>query len=359
MSRIIKTILTLPILLLIAFALPWLFKILFQNKYFKPVNEVTNEEEQNIKDSWLTYTDQFNIHDDENNFIETLNYFKQFDINIIYDENKNNPAYPNVYYILDLISLANEAIEHLEQVTADDKKVAYYESNAKASLDDLIKLYIDKLNATNENKLSTLVAKREMQLKKHIVKLKKHDPLFTNFYLMLFVLYPISNFKFKKDEEQYIELLQDMFEFFRIGHATKPQICKSVAIQIYKFYERNISKVDREGKTTDKELKEQIGKLIDLSLHTEKPYVNFNNIDEEPYIKNIVYNFPLFECDTKLANKQIRRFKFYFTGKNKLTPKYLPRFIRKFFLNKFVKTPYSFYGSSRFVTLFGLYQRKI
>ncbi len=355
-----KIILWIPIYIITALVLPKFFSILFQNKYFKSIEEVTNDEEQSIKAAWLAFTNKLNILSiDQNTLIERLDYFKKFDVNIIYDENKNNPTYPSIYYILDLISLANEAIERLGEVTADNKRIAYYEVNSKASLDELIQLYLNKLNAKNEHKLSTLASRKEIQLKKYIAKLKKHDALFINFYLMLYVLYPISNVNFKKKDKEYIELFQDLFEFFRIGHATKLQICKSVAIQIYKLYERNISKIDRNGKTTDTELKEQIGRLIDLTLHTEKPFVNFNNIDEEPYIKNIVYNFPVFECNNKLASKQLRRFKFYFIGKNKLAPRYIPRFLRRFFLNKFIKTPLSFYARSKFTTLFGLFQRKI
>lgn len=357
---LLRIILWMPIFIIIALVSPQIFSSLFQNKYLKPISEVTDDEDQSIKDALLIFSNKFDVHkEDQKDFIKTLDYFKQFENNILYDEHKNNPTYPNVYYIVDLISLAKEAIEHLEQVTSDNKRISYYEEKANASLDDLIQLYLDKLNAKNEHKLSALAAKREIQLKKYIVKLKKHDPLFTNFYLMLFVLYPISNLKFKKEDEQYIELIQDLFEFFRIGHATKLQICKSVAIQIYKLYEKNISKVDSKSKTTDIELKKQIGRLIDLTLHTDKAYKNFNNIDEEPYIKNIIYNFPLFECNTKLANKQIRRFKFYFVGKNKLVPTYFPRFFRRWALNKFIKTPHLFYARSRFVTLFGLFQKKI
>lgn len=357
---LIKFIIWFPIIFISSLLFPSLFKVLFQNKHYRLVEEITDNDNSDIQNTWLTFANKFKVYDEYlDDFIESLEYFSQFDKNIMFDSQKNNPMYTKVHYILHIISLAKEAVEHLDKVTKDNKKVSYYEENKNASLDDLIKLYFDKLNAKNEHKISTIAAKNEIRLRKFMVKLKKHDPLFINFYLMFYTIYPISNFNFKEDENNTLEFVQDLYEFFQLGHATKPQIYKSVAIQIYKLYEDNISKIKSSSKTTQDELKEQIARLINLTLHTEKDYRNFNNFDQEPYIKNIVYNFPIFECDNKLAEKQTRRFKFYFIGKNMIVPKYIPKFFRKFVLNKLIKTPLSFYRSNGITSLFGLFQKKI
>jgi len=339
---------------------PYLYKLFFKNKYYKAKENISEEEDKEIKDSWQSFIKEHNVLEEyQNDCIETLEYFATFDKKIIFDIEKNNPQNINIQYMFHIVYLAKEAMKHLEKVTADDKKVAYYESNSNASLDTLIQHYINKLNAKNEDKLLTKIAKNEIRLRKFIVKLKKHDPLFINFYLMLYTIFPMENIMTKEKDKEDLELFQDLFEFFRIGHATKNQIYKSVAIQLYKIYEVNISKINKQSNTTNEELKTHIGKLIDFTLHTDKVFSNFNNIEQEAYVKNIIYNFPLFECNTKLSEKQIRRFKFYFIGKNNLVPKYIPKFIRKLFLNKMLKTPLSYYHMTVFTTLFGLFQRKI
>lgn len=339
---------------------PSLYNLLFQNKHYKLKENITESDDKEIQDKWLSFIEQHNVPlEYQNDCIETLEYFTKFDKNITFDAQKEHPQFKNIQYIFHIISLAKEAIHHLEEITAEDKKIAYYESNNNASLDTLIEHYIKKLNAKNEDKLLTKFAKNEVRLRKFIVKLKKHDPLFINFYLMLYIIFPMSNFMTKEKDKEDLEIFQDLFEFFRIGHATKSQIHKSVAIQLYYLYKDNISKVDIPSNTTEEELKNQIGKLIDFTFQTEKAYKNFNNIDQEPYVKNIIYNFPLFECDKKLSEKQVRRFKFYFIGKNNLVPRYIPKIIRKLFLNKMVKTPLSYYHTTVSTTLFGLFQRKI
>ena len=341
---------------------PYLYKLLFQNKFYKPKEDTSKEDDKEIKDKWLSFMQEHNVLEEyQNDCIETLEYFTKFDKAIIFDTEKNNPQYINIQYIFHIISLAKEAIQHLEEVTAEEKKIAYYEENKKCSLDDLIELYIQKLNAKNEHKLSTSASKNEFRLKKYLVKLKKHDSLFMNFYLMLYTIFSMEDImtKEKDKDKEDLELFKDLFQFFRIGHATKNQIYKSVAIQLYNLYKGNISKIDLSSSTTDTKLKEEIGKLINFVFHTDKVFTNFNNIEQEAYVKNIIYNFPLFECDDKLTKKQVRRFKFYFIGRNSLVSKYIPKFIRKFFLNKMLKTPLSYYQTMVSLTLFGWKQRKI
>lgn len=339
---------------------PYLYKLLFQNKYYKQKENLSEEEDKEIKDKWLSFMHQYNVLQEyQVECTETLEYFAKLDKNILFDAEKNNPQYIHIQHVFHIISLAKEALEHLKEVTADEKKIAYYEENKKRSLDDLIELYIQKLNAKNEHKLSTNASKNEVRLKKYLVKLKKHDTLFINFYLMLYTVVPMENIMTKEKDKEDLELFKDLFEFFRIGHATSNQIYKSVVIQLYNLYKANISQIDLPSNTTDTKLKEEIGKLINYLFQTDKPFSNFNNIEQEAYVKNVIYNFPLFECDERLSKKQVRRFKFYFIGKNKLVPKYIPKFIRKLFLNKMLKTPLSNYQTMVSITLFGLFQKKI
>ncbi|WP_304542898.1 hypothetical protein [Sulfurimonas microaerophilic] len=359
---IIKFIIWFPIIMLVFIFSSKLFELLFQNKHYKLKEDLTSEDGESIREEWQNFLQKYTVQEDyQEECIKTLEYFSSFDKIVIFDSEKQNPQFVGIKYIFHILSLAHEALQHLEQVTAQDKKISYYESNKNASLDSLIDHYIKKLESKNEDKLLTKIARNEVRLRKFIVKLKKHDTLFINFYLMLYALLPMEDYfpKKKKKDKEDLKLFQDLFEFFRIGHATSNQIYKSVAIQIYSLYKHNISKADLSTKTTDTKLKEEIGKLIDYTFNTEKPYQNFTGIVQEAYVKNIIYNFPLFECDSKLTNKQIHRFKFYFLGKNSLVPKYIPKFMRKYFLNKFLDTPLSYYQKMVRIKLFGLVQKKI
>jgi hypothetical protein len=339
---------------------PRLFNIFFQNKHYKLKEELTEDEQKTIEKSFQEMADQFHIEESyKNEFFEILEYFSQFEKNVIFDADKKNPIYTGISYIRYILILAQEALEKLEQINKDNKSIAYYEQNKSASIDDLIELYKKKLAAQGEHKISTIAAKNEIQLKKHLAKLKKHDTLFMNFYLMFYTLYPLKESDLKKEDQEYVELLQDLFEFFSTGHATREQIQKSVAIQTYDIYKVFIAKKNLPNKTTDTELQERIGKLIDLIFQTTKHFQNFNKNEQEAYIKNIVYNFPVFDYDTKMTEKQIRRFKFYMIGKNAFVPKYIPKFFRRWILNKIVKTPLSFYRKSLTTILFGLFQKKI
>jgi len=322
--RLFINILIWPFLFLpIKIIFPYFYKLLFQNKHYKPKEDINKDETKKIKKEWMAFLVKQDIEEKyHDECINILEYFNKFRDVAIFDKEKNNPQFSNITHIFNIISLAKEAIKHLYDVTANNKKISYYESNKKASLEELIQIYIEKLEANGKHKLLGLASKNEVKLKKFITKLKKHDLLFINFYLMLYTIYPIENLLKKKKDEEFLELSKGLFDFFRVGHATKPQINKSVAIQIYKLYGHNISKINLPQFTTKTELETNIGKLIDYTFQTDKVYKNFNKINEEAYVKNVIYNFPLFENDYKLANKQIRRFKFYFIGKNTIARTY-------------------------------------
>ena len=248
---------------------PRLFHILFQNKHYKLKEDLTTEDLKNIHLDWQQYAQKFQVADDYRaEYQDVLSYFQKFDTIAIFDENKQNPQYKNLKFVFHILDLAKEAITHLDKVTKDNKKLAYYESSKNASLNNLIEHFTKKLTAKNENKISTKQAKMEVRIKRYIAKLKKHDSLFINFYLMLYTIYPISKLDLKKEDEEYIELFQDIFEFYRIGHATQNQIYKSVAIQLYKLYEPYISNIKKDNTTTETELQENISFLINYTFNT-------------------------------------------------------------------------------------------
>lgn len=140
-----------------------------------------------------------------------------------------------------------------------------------------------------------------------------------------------------------------MFDFYRVGHATPKQIQKSVSILLFNIYKDDIKEL---------ELKDIIGKIIDYTFNTDTPYKNFNNIEQEAYIKSVVFNFPIFDSNTKLANKQNMTMKRFLLSNNEYIHELIPKFIKRFFINKYIIKPLSFYLKNDFLTFFGIMQRK-
>ena len=167
----------------------------------------------------------------------------------------------------------------------------------------------------------------------------------------MFTLYPIEKMRSKisKEDMDIFEFMINVFNFYSIGHATPNQIYKSVAIQIYKYYQNDFTK---------DELEKMIGELIDLCFQTDSPYTNFNNIDQEPYIKNLVASFPLFECNNDLSLKQYTKVKRFFLAKNLLIPRWVPKFLQRFIINRYIQKPLQYYQRHAFLTFFGFMQRK-
>lgn len=208
-----------------------------------------------------------------------------------------------------------------------------------------------KLDNQGHDKLYIKEARREIQFKRLLAKMKKHKRLFFNFYLTVLTLFPIENMQSKIAEKDMdiFNLMIALFDFYSIGHATPNQIYKSVAIQIYKYYQNDFTK---------KELENMIGELIDLCFQTNSPYTNFNNIDQEPYIKNLVGYFPLFECNNDLAHEQYMKVKRYFFAKNLILPKFFPAFIRQWTVAKYIQKPLPYYQKYALLTFFGIMQKK-
>lgn len=181
--------------------------------------------------------------------------------------------------------------------------------------------------------------------------MKRDKSLFFNFYLLIFSLNDISKYKIKEEDKNVLELVINIFDFYRVGHATNEQIYKSVAIQIYHIYKNEF---------TEKELQEYIiSPIITSCFDLDKNYSNFNNIGiQEAYIKNLVYNFPLFECNIKLANEQKKQiFRFFDSTKN-LFPKIFPRFLRRKFVNYYLQNLLDFYYMMDSLNFFGFIPKK-
>lgn len=333
---------------------------LYQKKYKQYKNELTDEDLSKLEAKHQQIMNDLEISfEDRNDYIKLLNYFSKFDTLIVLDSRKQLLGYPSILYIYHLLTLAKQSLQKQREIDKENKKIAYYEAGKKASLDNLINHYNQKLEAKGEDKISTLPAKREIQLKRYLAKLKKYDSLFLNFYLMLYSIYPLEKSSLKKDELKYWELFLDLKNFYMVGHATTSQVHKSIAIQIFNLYKKHINEKKLPNTTTVEILKSNIGHLIDLTFQTDKPYKNFNNFEQVAYVKNVVHQFPIFECNQTLSEKQIRRFKFYMIGKNALVPRYIPRNIRKYFLDKYLTTPLTCYQQAVRIKLFGLFQKKI
>lgn len=200
-------------------------------------------------------------------------------------------------------------------------------------------------------KLYSLASKREIKFKRLLAKMKKNKSSFFNFYLLIFSLNDIDKLTKKEEDKNLIELLLNLFEFYRVGHATEPQIYKSIAIQIFSIYENEFEK---------KELQENIiSPIITSCFNLDKNYSNFNNIGvQEVYVKNLIYNFPLFECDSKLQKEQKKEIFRFFNSTKNLFPKIFPRFLRRKFVNYYFQNLLEYYYKMDSLNFFGFIPKK-
>lgn len=205
-------------------------------------------------------------------------------------------VYPLVFLVAVVLSQARKALDLLEEVNKDSKKIAYYENNRNSSLDKLIKHWTGMLDGKNENKLSHLQSRREIEVRRMLATMKKRHPDHINFYLLLYS--DIRNDEFfqgelKKDEVDVV--INDILEFFEVGHATPDMIYKSVALQIYELFKASVPIGD---------LKEIIALLIYYSFGKE--YKNFADFDKKAiYLKNVVSDFGVFDLDD-IQNQRYR-----------------------------------------------------
>lgn len=329
-----------------------IFNLLF-NKYIRySINNIKEEDKNIINKTINDFTSKLNIDtlykDDFNKLITSLSKYEKI---YVKDIKTNELCYFQIRYVFRILEQAQEAILKLNEVDSDNRKVSYYENKKYSSMDNLIEEYNIYLSKKGHEKISFKSAKKEIKFKRLLARLKKNKTLFFNFNLTIFTLYPMDKktLKIKKDEEDIFELMQSMFEFYRVGHATPKQIQKSVSIILFNIYKMHIK---------ENELKEIIGKIIDYTFNTDAPYKNFNNIDQEAYIKNIVFNFPIFDSNTQLANKQNLTMKRYLLSGNQYIHKLIPRFIKKIIVNKYIIKPLPFYLNNSLLTFFGIMQKK-
>lgn len=342
---IINFVFLFPILIIVNLYFPILNKYIKKFRVYK-INNLTKEDEKKLNSSIAISEKNFKIEKDFiKKFNESLKPFIKKEKYIVQDIKTNEYNYLKLRYAFRIIEQAKEAIIKLEEVSKNNRKVSYYESGKNSNLDKLIEEYSKQLNEQEHKKLMLFMSKKEIRFKRVIAKLQKQKSLFFNFYLTLFTLNPMEELKIKKEDKEIFEMMKSLYNFYRVGHATNDQIYKSVTIQLFYFYRNDFEK---------EELKTYIGDLITSSFCLNYNYQNFNNIREQPpYIKNLIYNFPLFECNTEQENKQKKVIYSAFVLSNKIFPKYIPKFIRKYLFKKYITNLLSFYQQNDTLNFFG------
>ena len=325
----------------------------FKKKYNRYILKyITNEHKERLDNLINTYILEFNIDKyNFDNFKSAIN--KLIEKENIYIENIESKElnYLKISYVFHIINSAKIAISELKKVSKDERRIAYYENNKNSTLDNLVNEYTQMLKEQGYKKLYNLASKREIKFKRLLAKMKRDKSLFFDFYLLIFSLNDIDKLTEKEKDKNLIELLLNLFEFYRVGHATEQQIYKSIAIQIFSIYENVFEK---------KELQEDIiSPIITSCFNLDKNYSNFNNIGmQEVYIKNLIYNFPLFECNSKLQKEQKKEiFRFFISTKN-LFPRFIPKFLIKKYVNYYLNNLLDFYYKMDSLNFFGFVPRK-
>lgn len=352
---IIQVILNITILLpfftIINFKYP-IFKFLFGKFQLFNLKKITSDHQNDIDQTIKNFADDFQIDaEHQERFFALIQKFATVEQTYVYDLLEKEYCYLRIRYIFHIIELAHDAIIALANVTKENKKVCYYENRRYSSIEELIEELQAKLDNQGHDRIYTKQARREIQLKRLLAKMKKHKRLFFNFYLTIFTLFPPENMQSKISEKDMdiFNLMIALFDFYSVGHATQNQIYKSVTIQLYKYYQDDF---------TQEELEKMIGELIELCFYLDKEYTNFNQIDQEPYIKNVVAKFPLFECNNDLAKEQFIKVKRYFFAKNLILPEFFPAFMRHWIVTKYIQKPLQYYQKYAFMTFFGFMQKK-
>lgn len=207
-------------------------------------------------------------------------------------------VYEKTFLATLILCQGRTAIDLLGEIGAKNKRVAYYESNKKASLDDLIDHWTKKLEGENENKISHPQARRELKVRRMLAVIKKNRPQHINFFLLHYV--EIKEDQYFDDELKALNVkavITDILNFFEVGYATEDMIYKSIAIQIFELFKNDIP---------IGELKEIISHLLYYSFGKE--YKNFTNFNKkEVYLKNVVGDFAVLDFDNEETLKQKNR----------------------------------------------------
>jgi len=329
------------------------FKLLSNKSKRFFVENITPEHEKEIEKGIVNFANKFKIEDEEEKqkFYKAIKKLSKFETSYSYIVKDNQYCYFTIRYILHIIELAKDGITSLENTNKEDS-VSYYEEGRNSTLDKLLEEFKKELNEKSKKKKKYLkISINETKLKRLLIRMKKpNSRLFFNFYLTIFSLYKLEDLKIKNKDEDYFELAKSMLEFLSLGYATPGQIYKSVAIQIYYLY--------KEKDIGTSELQDIIGDLISMSFQTKTPYENFNNIDQEPYIKNLVGKFPVFSCNNDKSFKQHNKVKKIFIYKSPYLPPIFPLFLKKIIVNKIITKPIDYYRKNALIIFFGLFSAK-
>lgn len=330
------------------------FKLLSGKSKRFLVKNLTDKHEKEIENCIMNFADKFKIKDEEEKqkFYNAIEKLSKLETSYSYIVKDNKYCYSLIRYVLQIIELAKSGITALENTNKEDS-ISYYEEGKNSTVNKLLEEFTKELEENSKKKKKYLKTSiNETKLKRLLIRMKKtNTKLFFNFYLTIFTFYPLENLKVKKKDEDAFELTKSMLEFLSLGHATPGQIHKSVAIQIYYLY--------KEKDIGTSELKDIIGDLISMCFQTEMPYQNFNNIDQDPYIKNLIGKFPVFECNNDESLKQHNKVKKIFIYKSPYLPSIFPFFLKKLIVNKIIKKPLPYYQNNALLTFFGLFSAKV
>ena len=331
-----------------------IFKLLYGKSKRFSMENITPEHKIEIENCIINFADKFKIKEDDEKqkFYKAIEKLSKLETSYSYIVKDKQYCYQNIRYVLHIIELARDGITALENTNKEDS-ISYYEEGKNSTVNKLLEEFTKELEEKSKKKKKFLKTSiNETKLKRLLVRMKRpNSKLFFNFYLTIFTFYPLEDLKVKKKDEDAFELTKSMFEFLSLGHATTGQIHKSVAIQIYYLYkEKNIER---------NELLDIIGDLISMSFQTDSPYTNFNKIDQEPYIKNLVGKFPVFECDNDKSFKQHNKVKKIFIYKSPYLPPIFPLYLKKTIVNKIITKPIDYYRKNAFLTFFGLFSAKV
>lgn len=316
-------------------------KLLFQK--YKKYNIV---EEVNFSDTLKFRSFDFNSFDYSKQLLENIEKLVNTETSYLQRDEETKKILPKLALTLQIINYANDAIAKLDRVNASNKKISYYESSNHANIDDLIEHFKKKLKSTGEESLNFPMSKKEFKLKLFITRLKKRHNLVTNYYLSLLKFLDTTLFKLSEDEKKFLQGLESMIEFFTLGHASKYQIHKSVAIQLYSIYKNDF---------THSQLTEMIGNIINIIFEPEKPYQNFNGFNQKKvYIKNRINNFILYDLNDEQSTLQIQKSKKFFDDIIVKDLNFFVRPIMRYMTNQLIDKPLVFMLLMEQIKSFGI-----
>lgn len=204
-------------------------------------------------------------------------------------------VYPLTFFVTVILAQGRKALDLLGEVNTNNKRIAYYEAGKNGKIDNLIELWTKRLEGENENKLSHPQSRREYEVKRMLAVMKKKHPEHINFFL-LHLIEQRNDEYFQKElyQGKIKEVVEDILDFFEVGHATPDMIYKSMAMQIFELF-KDIAQLS--------ELKEIINRLIYYSFG--KDYKNFTDFGKKGnYLKNMVGEFAIFDFDDE---KELRK----------------------------------------------------